>query len=137
MFKVGVDIHGFSYIDFDRKIIKKVLKIESIPIRGIAKKLIKRGVASSPGEIPKSQTGLMIKSIKSNVSKKGWTAFIGSYRVGRMLDSKDGFYPAFLMKGTKRGLKKRGNFIESAFNSRRDHAREAIRDAMFKALKPR
>lgn len=137
MFKVGVDIEGFSYVDFDKKIIKRALKQEHPPIRILAKKLIKRGAASNPGELPKSQTGLMIKSIKSRVSKKGWAAIIGSYPVGRMTETKDGFYPIFLIKGTKRGIEKRKNFIEDAFNSRRERAREAIRSAMFNALIPR
>lgn len=137
MFKLGVDIEGFSYVDFDKKIIKRALKQEHPPIRRLAKNVIKRGAASNPGEFPKNQTGLMIKSIKSRVSKKGLAAIIGSYPIGRMTETKDGFYPIFLIKGTKRGVKKRKNFIEDAFNKRRDHAREAIRNAMFNALIPR
>ncbi len=138
MFKVGVDIKGFDYVDFDKRIIKKTLKQQHPPIRNLAKKLIsRRGNTSAPGEFPARQTGLMVRSVKSFVSKKGWTAIIGSYPVGRMLENKDGFYPAYLMKGTKRGIKKRKNFIEDAFNRRREIARDAIRDAMISALVPR
>jgi len=138
MFDLYTTLDGFSIIDFDKKKIRAALRLEATPIRDLAKKAVSHRQRSDPRMNPGSRTGLLKKSIKAKVSRSGFLVAIAPFRIGRMNKNNNAFYPAYLLYGTRDGtLRPRNNYIADAFNARKDHARESIKNALENALIPR
>lgn len=94
---------GFKHADFDIKVLKKGLRKEGAKIAAEAKRLVgKRGV-SDPGGFPGKDTGVLRKSIKSKVSRSGFTATVKPWMIPEMGGD---FYPAYVYYG-HRGPKAR------------------------------
>lgn len=134
MFEVNATITGFSRIDFDRKQIRKVLSKQGAEVRKVARKLIMRRVISKAGEYAGRDTGRMLKSIKSKVSKSGFLVRISPQKTADMPI----FYPAILHYGSKKiNLAPRKNFMTDALEARRETARTAILNALQDSIIPR
>jgi len=83
----------------------------------------------------------MARSIKVTVGSGGGYAKVMPYMTEEMRrnttskkDKKPDFYPAYLVYGTKRGLKPRKDFMGAALFNRRSFVRSAINAALKKAL---
>jgi len=131
--EVNATIIGHSKIDFDKRIIRKVLRKEGGEVRKIARRLVARRGISSPGDFPGRDSGALFRSIKSKVSSGGFWVKIAPQKTAEM--GKD-FYPAFLFYGTPR-MAKRANYMIEALDQRRAPARAAIRAGLDSAIKPR
>lgn len=94
---VGLKYH--SYIDYDRKVLRRAMVKGASEIRKEARRLIARRAISAAGEFPGSTTGTLKRSvgIVSKGSKGGWIK-IGVKKTTGM----DKFYPAFLFYGVKK-----------------------------------
>lgn len=100
---VGLKFH--SYIDYDRKALRRALVKGAAEIRREARRLVARRAISSSGDFPGSSTGTLKRAIGvvSKGSKGGWI------KIGvKKTEGMDVFYPAFLFYGTK-GLGKIGH----------------------------
>lgn len=98
----GVEIHVglkyHSYIDYDRKALRRAMVKGAGEVRKEARRLIARRAISAAGEFPGSSTGTLRKAIGvvSKGSRGGWIK-VGVKKTAGM----DHFYPAFLFYGTK------------------------------------
>lgn len=133
-FAINTDVLGHERIDYDKRVMRKVLVKEGAAVRKEARRLIARRAVSKPGENPGRDTGATQRSIKVKVSSGGFWVRIAPFRTEEM--GKD-FYPAYLYYGTKRGVAKRGNYMVQALEKRRQPARAAIRAGLASAIKPR
>lgn len=95
---VYVTLAGHSRIDFDSKKIRKALRREAAPIRKIAKKLVSRRAVSQPGDYPGKLSGALQRSIKTKISKSGFTARVSPTKTAEMGAD---FYPAILGAGSR------------------------------------
>lgn len=98
MFDVHAEISGFSRIDFDKKKIRKALRIEGRAIQKISRALVSRRVISKAGEYPGKETGQLARSIQVKVSRSGFLARIAPYNKSNAMKV---FYPALLYYGVK------------------------------------
>lgn len=134
MFDVHAEISGFSRIDFDKKKIRKALRIEGRAVQKIARKLASKKLLDSKDSYPGKQTGRLVRSIKVKVSRPGFLVKIAPQKTADMKD----FYPAFLFYGSrKNNLAPRKNYMTDALDARRESARSAILNALQGALIPR
>lgn len=134
MLEINVKLDGFSRIDFDRKKIRKTMRMLGRDVQKEARRLVARRAVSGAGEYPGRQTGRLWRAIKYKVSKPG---FLVKIMPGKTADMKD-FYPAFLLYGSKkRDLAPRKNYMTDALENRRSVARGALRNALMDSLKPR
>ena len=134
MFEVNATLQGFSRIDFDKKKVRKALRIEGRAVQKIARKLVSKRVLNSNGDYPARRTGRLMRSIKVKVSRPGFLVKIAPQKTNEMKD----FYPAFLHYGSvKNNLAPRKNFMTDALDSRREVSRMAIMQALEGALIPR
>lgn len=132
--EIAVGLDGHSYIDYDRKPLRRMLNKGAAVVRKEARRIVSRRAISRAGEIPGMQTGTMRKAIGtvSRGSKGGWV------KVGVRTIPDSAFYPAFLFYGSpKTGLQKRKNFMENALTTKREEVRGMIRAALKDALVPR
>ena len=135
MFEVNATLEGFSRIDFDKKKIRKALRIEGRAVQKLARKLVSKRILNSAGDYPAKRTGALMRSIKVKVSRPGFLVKIAPQKTAEM--GKD-FYPAFLHYGsTKNNLAPRKNFMTDALDARREVSRVAIIKALEGALIPR
>lgn len=87
---------GFKFADFDVQVMKRGLRKEGAEIAKVAKKLVSKRGVSEPGGFPGKQSGVLRKSVKSKVSRSGFTATIKPWLIADM----DGeFYPAYVYYG--------------------------------------
>lgn len=93
--------------------------------------MIARRAISGAGELPGYDTGAMSRSIKVKTRNRGLYAVVSPHKTAAMGDD---YYPAFLIYGTKRGLKKRMDFIHEAFLHKQLQIRLNIRNAVLKAF---
>lgn len=131
-FEVGLS--GHSVIDYDRKAMRRALVRGAAQIRKEARRIVSRRAISRPGEFPGLQTGTLKRAIGivSKGSKGGWV------KVGVKTIKGSDFYPAFLFYGSpKTNLAKRGNFMVSALETKRETVRDEIRAALKNSLVPR
>ncbi|MDE2441945.1 MAG: hypothetical protein KGP14_13055 [Betaproteobacteria bacterium] len=129
---VGLDFH--QTIDFDKRSLRKSMRLGAADVRKEARRLVSRRAISAPGEMPGQQSGALKRAIGivSRGSRGGWI------KVGVRSIPGSAFYPAFLFYGSpKTGLDKRGNFMVAALNNRRSVVRGMIRGALRESLKPR
>jgi len=131
--EVFATITGYSKIDFDKRKIKKALRIQGGAIRKAARRLVARKAISAPGDFPGRDSGTLMRSIRLKVSSGGFWAKVAPYKTAEM--GKD-FYPAYLFYGTPT-MEKRENYMIQALDQRRDATRSAIRAALEDSLVPR
>lgn len=138
MLNVNASIKGFTHFDFSTTKVRRTMRAEGQPIKRIIKGLISSKGTSAAGEYSGRQTGLMRRSVKVKVARNGMSVAIAPFRIGRMLDTKDGFYPAYQIFGRKDGtLAKRKNPMDTAFKQRRQAAQSAIMNTLTNSIKPR
>lgn len=134
MLEINVKLDGFSRIDFDKKKIRKTMRMLGRDVQKEARRLVARRAVSGAGEYPGRQTGRLWRAIKYKVSRPG---FLVKIMPTKTVDMKD-YYPAFLRYGSKsRNLAPRKNYMTDALESRRSTARGALRNALIDSLKPR
>lgn len=98
--EINVRLAGFSRIDYDKKPIRKALRLEGNQIRNVARRLVGGGPASSPGEYPAKRTGILQRAIKVKSSRSGLAVFVRPAKTARMGED---YYPAFLAQGVRAG----------------------------------
>lgn len=133
-FQLEVGLTGHKIIDYDRKAMRKALVRGAAEVRKEARRIVSRRAISKPGEFPGLQTGALKRAIGivSKGSKGGWV------KIGVKSIKGSIFYPAFLFYGSpKTNLAKRGNFMISALETKKQTVRTEIRDALKNALVPR
>lgn len=86
---------GFTFWDFDKKVIRSALREVGKDVRKAARQRISKRAVSRPGEPPGKQTGEMQRSIKATVSKSGNAVWIRPTKTKNMRE----FYPAFVVFG--------------------------------------
>lgn len=131
--QVGLEFH--KTIDYDRRLMRRSLVKGAAVIRKEARRLISRRAISAPGEMPGRESGALHRAvgIVSRGSKGGWVK-VGVRKTAEMKF----FYPAPLFYGSaKTGLAKRGNFVVTALDNKRETVRSQIRSDLKNALVPR
>lgn len=131
--EVGLRFH--KIIDYDRKALRRAMREGAAQVRKEARRIVSRRAISVAGDFPGIRTGALKRAIGvvGKGSKGGWIK-VGVRKSKEMKD----FYPAFLFYGSaKTGLAKRGNFMETALQNKRDSVRSAIRSALKDSLVPR
>lgn len=143
---LNVRLAGHTRIDFDRKQIRKVLRVQGRGVQKEARRLVARRAISSPGDFPGRDTGALWRSIKSKVSRPGFLVRIAPQKTPEMGGD---FYPAFLQYGVRADpngdaggasgwrIEARGNYMVEALNRRRTVAESALKVALHEALIPR
>ncbi|WP_295379559.1 hypothetical protein [uncultured Pseudacidovorax sp.] len=142
MSELNVRLVGFSRIDYDKREIRRALRLEINKVRDDARSLLSSSSPSAPGEFPGRLTGVLQRAIKSKVLRGGLAAIARPEKTKRM--GKD-YYPAFLVHGVKQrkgrvlnpGLKPRLDPMPAALARRSDAATTALRDALQRSLIPR
>lgn len=140
MAEVTARLVGFSAIDYDRKPIRKALRIEGTEVRNIARKFVSTRGVSSNGDDPGLRTGLLRRSIRSTVLRGGLAVSVEPTR--KVLEAKrdyeDAAYPWILdagVKGTKLG--RRRDYLRAALGRREAAATANLTIALERALVPR
>jgi hypothetical protein len=149
---VHVRLLGHERIDFDRKKIRKAMRVQGGEVRKVARRLVARRAVSGPGEAPGRDTGALYRSIKSKVSRSGFLVKVAPQKTSDMGDE---FYPAFLYYGVRAGgkrsadhrkkadggngwrIEKRDNYMSKALDQRRAGATAALETALKDSLIPR
>lgn len=143
---LNVRLSGHTRIDFDRKQIRKALRIEGRGVQKEARRLVARRAISQPGEFPGRDSGALSRSIKSKVSRPGFLVRIAPQKTPEMGND---FYPAFLQYGVRPNpngkgggangwrIEPRANYMVEALSRRRPVAEVALRAALQNALIPR
>lgn len=99
-FAASVFWEGHSYLDFDRRQIRKAMRAIGADIRKVARKKIARRAVSAAGKAPGKRTGTLQRSIKARVSKSGLLVSVRPEKTEAMGED---FYPAFLNYGVRQG----------------------------------
>ena len=115
-----------TYADFDTRVLKKNFRTVGAEVRKIARRLVSRRAVSKAGEFPGMNTGTLRKSIKSKVSRSGFSVGISSYKIEGM----DVYYPAFVYYGHRR----RGADQVNGVPDRKQRGRKRVGE---KVAKPR
>ena len=141
MSDVTIKIEGFDRIIFKKAELKRAIRKGGAVVRSEARRLIAKRAISAPGQLPGSDTGVMKKSIKSNVGSEGGYVKVMPYLTDEMANNtrskktpRGHFYPAYLFYGTSRGLKPRKNFMIEALDNKQAQIRAEIRKSLAHAL---
>ena len=139
---------GFTFWDFDKKVIRSALREVGKDVRKAARQRISKRAVSRPGEPPGKQTGEMQRSIKATVSKSGNAVWIRPTKTKNMRE----FYPAFVVFGhrgprsdspnqqskTRQGKKvvlPRENFLQVVAEEYRKRFEDRMEDAFVEGIK--
>lgn len=139
---------GFTFWDFDKKVITSALRKVGNEVRKAARKRISKRAVSRPGEPPGRQSGVLYDSIKSTVLKSGNAVKIRPVKTQEMRE----FYPAFVVFGhrgprsdsakpqsKKRQGKKvvlpRENFLQVVAEEYRKRFEDRMEDAFVEGIK--
>lgn len=135
---VNATIIGHSKIDFDRKKIRKTLRVEGRKLQREARRRVSRRAVSTAGQDPGLDSGTLRKSIDLVWGRgAGWWVKVEPTTKGIKASGKM-YYPAVLYYGSaKRGIEPRANYMTEALMTRAAPARAAIRAALEEALIPR
>ncbi|WP_321269148.1 hypothetical protein [Alcaligenes faecalis] len=134
-------LQGFeniSQMQFKRGPMRKAFRDSGRMVaKASRKKISKRGGSN---EHPGRRTGRMAKSIKVRLGSGGFYAKVQHQMPAPASKwEKDprgeGFYPAFLHYGTKRGLRSRGNWIADALAEQEGAIMQRLRASLNEALK--
>ena len=135
--QVNATIIGHSRIDFDKRPVRKVLRVEARKIQREARRLVSRRAISDAGQNPGLETGTLRRAIDLRWGSGGWWVKVEPTTARIKLSGKM-YYPAVLYYGsTKRGIEPRANYMGTALDKRAAPARAAIRQALEQSLKPR
>lgn len=110
---------GFKAIDYDPKPLKVALRKAGNEVRKLARKKISRRAVSEAGQFPGRQTGEMSRSIRTKVSKSGYSVAVYPTKTSNM----PVYYPAFVVYGH------RGPGTETADQARKHKARGGVKVA--------
>lgn len=142
MIDVKITVEGFTKIHFEKRELKTALRKGGAVVRTEARRLIASKAISGAGDLPGRATGAMQRSIKVNVGSGGGYARIMPYMTPEMRANTQSkkypqgvFYPAFLMLGTRRGLKPRKDFMQQALDNKQLEIRSAITASLQNALR--
>lgn len=139
---------GFTFWDFDKKVIRSALREVGKDVRKAARQRISKRAVSRPGEPPGKQSGEMQKSIKATVSRSGHSVWVRPTLTKRMRE----FYPAFVVYGhrgprtdsaNQQSKKRKGNkvaqprenFIEVVAEEYRNRFEDRMEDAFVEGIK--
>lgn len=86
---------GFTFWDFEKKVIKSALSKTGNDVAKEARQRISKRAVSRPGEPPGSQSGVMKNSIRASVRRSGRAVFVRPTKTKKMRV----FYPAFVVYG--------------------------------------
>lgn len=106
--KGGVYLHidkfdMYGKLDFDKKEIRKAMRMAGKEVQTIAKRLVSRKQISKRDQYPGKRKGILQRSIKYKVSRSGFLVVIKPYKTAAMGEH---FYPAYLWYGVRRGAKR-------------------------------
>lgn len=132
MIEVNIKVKSFDRLWFDKRELKAAIRTGGKVVQKEARRLIANRAVSGAGEFPGYDTGAMSRAIKVKVGSGGGYAKVAPVKTGEI--GKD-YYPAYLIQGTSRGLKKRRDFIVQALENKRLQIRLAIRLSMINAIR--
>lgn len=93
----------YGKLDFDKKEIRKAMRMAGKEVQTVAKRLVSRKQTSKRDQYPGKRKGILQRSIKYKVSRSGFLVVIKPFKTAAM--GKD-FYPAYLWYGVRRGAKR-------------------------------
>lgn len=132
MLRLHVDLKGFKSLHYEKKPIRKALRQQGGEVRNLARRLVTRRGVSDRGEFPGLRTGLLRRSIRSNVLRGALAVVVEPQR--KVLQSKrsyrDAAYPWILAAGTRKAAGKRADYVEEALGRRAQAATDALRSAL-------
>jgi len=149
--ETNVTIDGFSLIDFNKKQVRKGMRVVGRDVQKEARRLIARRAISGAGEYPGHQSGRLWRAIKYHVSRSGFMVRIQPDKTGEMKY----FYPSSLHYGIRRvrslalarrhkkqpegpyRLAPRNNFMIDALDNRNQNVRSVLRNVLKDSLTPR
>jgi len=126
----SIKIEGFDRIIFKKTELKKALRTGGRIVQKSSRKMISKRSVSKEGEFPGRVSGEMSRSIKIKFGSGGGWVRIQPTNTANMRK----YYPAFLIYGTKRGLKPRKNFMQSAMEQNQSIIKSGIFAALNNAL---
>lgn len=126
--------------DFNSREVRRVVRRGGMDVQKTARRLVNRkGVVSSPGELPGRSTGILFRSIKNRMVSP-WTTKVEAKRNPELMRKgtygakRDAYYPAFLLFGTPT-MAARRDFFTEAMDAERPQIEQKLRDAVDKNLK--
>ena len=135
-------VEGFDRLLFDKRELKAAIRKGGAVVRKEARRLIARKAVSGDGEFPGKLTGAMQNAIKVKVGSGGGYAKVMPYMTQQMINNSKSakypggaFYPAFLLVGTRRGLRPRKDFMQAALDNKQSEIRAAITAALANAIR--
>lgn len=136
MLEVNVKITGFKAIDYDKKKVRKALRVEGTQVRNIARVLVSRRGRSKPGENPGRQTGLLRRSIALRTLPGQLAVVIEPTRtvLEKQRSYEDAAYPWILNAGVKGRVGRRADYVQTALGRRTVAATEALYGALEASL---
>jgi len=129
---IHITVDGINRLLFDKRELKKAFKKGGVVVAKESRRLIASRAISSAGQFPGYDTGAMSKSIKVKAGSGGGYVRVMPYKTPAMGAD---FYPAFLMVGTRNGLRPRKDFIVQALDNKQAEIRAAIRAALVGAIR--
>ncbi|MFA6076346.1 MAG: hypothetical protein WC778_11015 [Negativicutes bacterium] len=132
MINVRITVDGINRLRFDKRELKAAFRKGGAVVRKEARRLIASRAVSSAGSFPGYNSGAMSRSIKVKVGSGG-----GYVRVMPTKTSEMGadYYPAFLMVGTRRGLRPRKDFMVQALDNKQSEIKAAIMASLQNAIR--
>lgn len=131
MTDIRIDVEGFDHLVYNRRELKKAIRAGGALVRKEARRLIASRAVSGAGEFPGYKSGAMSRAIKVKVASGGGYVKIMPYKTAEMGPK---FYPAFLMVGTRRGLRPRKDFMVAALDNKQAEIRLAIAATLVNAI---
>ena len=138
---IDLRVDGLSRIIFDKRELKAAIRKGGAVVRVESRRLIASRAISSAGGLPGRISGIMQRSIKTKVGSGGGYAKVQPTMTSEMrADTRSqkypngAFYPAFLILGTRRGLRPRKDFMVQALTNKNFEIRAAIRLSLRNAL---
>ena len=129
---IRITVDGFDRFLFDKRELKAAIRKGGAVVRKEARRLIASRAISAAGEIPGYQSGAMSRSIKIKIGSGGGYARVMPTKTSEMGPA---YYPAFLMVGTRRGLRPRKDFMVKALDNKQSEIRAAITAALANAIR--
>jgi hypothetical protein len=120
---IRITVDGFNRLHFDKRELKRAFRKGGAVVRKEARRLIASRAVSAAGDFPGYDTGAMSRSIKIKAGSGGGYVRVMPTKTSEM--GKD-YYPAFLMLGTRRGVRARKDFMVQALDNKQAEIRAAI-----------
>ncbi|CCG42181.1 HK97-gp10 family putative phage morphogenesis protein [Magnetospirillum molischianum] len=141
--EVNVGLAGFGRIDFDRRKVRRAIRIGARLVQREARRMVnvRAGTgrsyrvwgdmlhrASAAGSPPAKVSGALQRSLDTRMAPSGFAAFVGP-------NLSKAFYARFLAAGT--GAMQPRPFVDTALDRHRSAIRRLLEDALSDALIPR